>query len=393
MTTTLGADSGSPDMGTQHESQDQSERPALRHAVRAAGARGDARQVKGRDTVHSSTRRPPPARGVVPATYVRLLYEYLERKGVDAARLLGEPAPAPAGAVPGRYPVQRWRQHLEKAARHLGDDDLGLHLGRSVTPRHFGVMGYVLLACGTLGAALTRLHRYQRLVYDVSPLRIDSQGDAVTLEWGTENGRPGRLVDETAITALVQFARDVTGIADAAVQAVHFVNEPPATSAPYRRYFGGEVRWQQDATRVRLPLSLLSRPLRQPDEALLDLLEQQAARLLADLPQAGDLEQAVRRAVAATVRDGEVDLDRIANALHTSPRTLHRRLDALGLGFRELRDDTRRRLAEQHLADHGMGIAEVALLLGYSEQSAFTRAFKRWTGVTPKAFRRDLAAP
>ncbi|THD04125.1 hypothetical protein B1810_07090 [Panacagrimonas perspica] len=318
-----------------------------------------------------------------------MLYEYLENRNIDAVKLLGETAPEPTGPAPGRYPVERWRRHLEKAAAHLQDDDLGLHLGRTVTPRHFGVMGYVLLACGTLGAALTRLHRYQRLVYDVSPMRFETHGNSVTLEWGTENGRPGRLVDETAITALVQFARDVTGAVDTTIDEVHFVNEPPANPASYRRYFGGQVRWEQDATRVSLPLSLLARPLRQPDAALLGLLEQQAETLLADLPEAGDLEQAVRRAVGSTVREGEVTLERIASALHLSPRTLHRRLDALELGFRELRDDTRRRLAEQHLADPGMGIAEVALLLGYSEQSAFTRAFKRWTGSTPRAFRQE----
>ncbi|MGH8517324.1 MAG: AraC family transcriptional regulator ligand-binding domain-containing protein, partial [Panacagrimonas sp.] len=258
-----------------------------------------------------------------------------------------------------------------------------------VTPRHFGVMGYVLLACGTLGAALMRLHRYQRLVYDVSAMRIEPDGRSVTLEWGTENGCPGRLVDETAVTALVQFARDVTGAVETPVDAVHFVNEPPRSATPYRRYFGGEVLWVQDATRVRLPLSLLSRPLRQPDAALLGLLESQAEHLLAELPEAGDLEQAVRRAVAATVREGEVSLERVASSLHTSPRTLHRRLEILGRGFRELRDDTRRRLAEQHLSDPGVTVAEVALLLGYSEQSAFTRAYKRWTGSTPMAFRKS----
>ncbi len=331
---------------------------------------------------------PKPARGVVPASYVRLLYEYLAARGADAPKLLGEAAPEPNGPAPGRYPVQRWRRLLEIAAAHLDDEDLGLHLGRTVTPRHFGVMGYVLLACGTLGAALTRLHRYQRLVYDVSPMRIEASGANVTLEWGIENGQPGRLVDETAIAALVQFARDVTGSADTKVDAVHFVNEPPRSMAPYRRYFGGEVLFEQDATRVRLPLSLLAKPLRQPDAALLDLLERQAESLLGELPDAGDLEQAVRRAVAASAREGEITLERVASALHTSPRTLHRKLEALDLGFRQLRDDTRRRLAEQHLADPGIGIAEVALLLGYSEQSAFTRAFGRWTGQTPRAFRK-----
>lgn len=342
-----------------------------------------------RSPASPSAPKPAAARGVVPASYVRLLFEYLEARGIDAHKLLGEPAPEPDGPAPGRYPVQRWRKLLETASADLGDDDLGLHLGRTVTPRHFGVMGYVLLACGTLGAALTRLHRYQRLVYDVSPMRIETRGASVTLEWGIENGEPGRLVDETAITALVQFARDVTGAADTPIDAVHFVNAPPASLAPYRRYFGGEVLFEQHATRVRLPLALLAKPLRQPDAALLGLLERQADVLLAELPDAGDLEQAVRRAVAASAREGEVSLERVASALHTSPRTLHRRLEALDFGFRELRDDTRRRLAEQHLADPGMGIAEVALLLGYSEQSAFTRAFKRWTGDTPRAFRKS----
>lgn len=337
----------------------------------------------------TGTRPAEPARGVVPSSYVRVLYEYLAAKGVNAERLLGEPAPNPTGPAPGRYPVQRWRQHLERAAAHLHDDDLGLHLGQTITPRHFGVMGYVLLACGTLGAALTRLHHYQRLVYDVSPMRIDAHGHSVTLEWGTENGRPGRLVDETAITALVQFARDVTG-ERAAIECVDFVNARPRSLAPYRRYFGGEVRFEQDATRVRLPLALLAKPLRQPDDALLAMLEQQAESLLAALPEAGDLEQAVRRAVASFAREGEISLERVAAALHTSPRTLHRRLDALALGFRALRDDTRRRLAEQHLADPGMTLAEIALLLGYSEQSAFTRAFRKWTGTTPLQARRTL---
>lgn len=329
------------------------------------------------------------AHGVVPATYVGLLYEYLAARGVDGERLLGEPAPRIPGGSPGRFPVERWCRHLAIAAGALDDPDLGLHLGQTITPRHFGVMGYVLLACGTLGAALQRLYRYQRLVYDVSRLRLIPAQGHLTLEWGTEHGRPGRLADETAITALVQFAREVTGVA-ARLPRVDFVNEPPASLATFRHYFGGEVRFEQDATRVCLPLTLLGQPLRRPDASLLELLEAQAASLLAELPQAGDLEQSVRRAVAASAREGEVSLERVASSLHHSPRTLHRRLEALGLNFRGLRDDTRRRLAEQHLADPGVSIAEVAQLLGYSEQSAFTRAFRRWTGASPLQFRRGL---
>ena len=151
------------------------------------------------------------AQGVVPSTYVRLLYEYLERRGLDARKLLKEPPPAAVDRGLGRYPVARWRRLLERASAHLDDPLLGLHLGRSITPAHFGVIGYVLLACGNLGAALQRLQQYQRLVYDVNPMRYRLEPSSVVLEWGVEHGRPGALADETAIAALVQMARDLTG--------------------------------------------------------------------------------------------------------------------------------------------------------------------------------------
>jgi AraC-like DNA-binding protein len=96
----------------------------------------------------------------------------------------------------------------------------------------------------------------------------------------------------------------------------------------------------------------------------------------------------VRRQIVRLARDGEPSLEKVAEALHVSPRTLRRRLQERDRQFRTLRDDTLRRLAEDHLRDPRLQLAEVALLLGYSEQSAFTRAFRRWTGETPAAFRK-----
>jgi len=137
------------------------------------------------------------AQGMVPSTYVRLLYEYLERRGLDAKKLLQSPPPEAVDRGLGRYPVEHWRRLLEQAAVQLDDPLLGLHLGRSITPAHFGVIGYVLLACGNLGAALQRLQQYQRLVYDVNPMRYRFDKNTVVLEWGVEQGRPGALRQET----------------------------------------------------------------------------------------------------------------------------------------------------------------------------------------------------
>jgi AraC-like DNA-binding protein len=325
-------------------------------------------------------------RGMVPSTYVRLLYEYLERQGQDARKLLREPPPHPADRGSGRYPVARWRALLERAAGALDDPQLGLRLGRSITPAHLGVIGYVLLACGNLGAALQRLEQYQRLVYDVNPMRTLAEGGSVVLEWGVEQGRPGPLADETAIAALVQMARDLSG-RRFAPQEVSFVNPAPASLKPYRDWFGCPVRFGQPHTTLRFPAHYLALPLRQPDAALLALLERQADALLAELPGSDDYEQSVRRCIVRLSREGEVSLERIAAELHTTPRTLHRRLEARGRNFRGLREDTRRRLAEDYLRDPRLRLAEIAQLLGYSEQSAFSRSFRRWTGETPRQWR------
>lgn len=327
-----------------------------------------------------------PVLGIVPSSYVRLLFDYLEQRGIDASALLGELPPQVGHDGLGRYPIARWRAHLVRAAEHLGDPQLGLHLGQTITPGHFGPLGYVLLACGNLGAAVERFQRYQRLLYDVSPMRTSLEGDTFVLAWGVERGRPGPLADECAITALVQFARDLSGL-PAPPLAVDFVNPMPADVRPYEAYFGCPVRFEQTLTRVVFPLVYLSQPLRQPDPVLVGMLERQVEAVLAALPSLNDVEAAVRRQIAQLVREGEPSLERVAETLRLSPRTLHRRLQDSGLNFRALLEDTRRLLAEGYLRDRRLTLADVALLLGFSEQSAFNRAFKRWTGNTPRRWR------
>jgi AraC-like DNA-binding protein len=222
----------------------------------------------------------------------------------------------------------------------------------------------------------------------VNPLHYRLEGGTVVLEWGVEQGRPGPLADETAIASLVQMARELCGKSFAPEQ-VDFVNPQPAQLKPYRDYFGCAVRFGQARTTVRFPARFLALPLRHPDPALLELLARQADALLAELPGAGDVEQSVRRCIARLSRDGEPTLQRVAGELHTTPRTLHRRLEAGGHNFRGLREDTRRRLAEEYLRDPRLQLGEIAQLLGFSEQSAFSRSFRRWTGRTPSAFRRE----
>ncbi len=328
----------------------------------------------------------PLHRRVVPETYVQLLYEYLEALGHDPESMLGEPWPEPDPSGIGGVDVERWERLLATAAQALDDPLLGLHVGRTISARHLGVLGSVLLACESLEAALQRLERYLRLVFDVIPMiRRDGEG-WFELTWDVSQYRPGPLVSETGTVAMVQFCRDLVRGA-ASPLFVDFEHAEPADTAPYEAFFGCPVRFGRSDAVMRFPSRLLALPLKSPDPALIALLEQHADRLLAQLPQQHALVEQVRKAIARALREGEPGIERIGAQLGCSPRTLQRRLQEADTSFRGELNLVRHELALSYLRDPRLQIVDIAMLLGYSEHSAFTRAFKEWSGRTPQEAR------
>lgn len=329
-----------------------------------------------------------PVEGSISTAYLAVLADYLRPHGLDLAGLPGGAALLQAAQGAIVMPVQAWRELLRQVSQQLGQPDLGLRLGRSARLAHLGLLGYVLQSCGTLGAALERIQRYERLINDINRLHwsVDASGDEVLLRWGMERGRPGALVDECAIATLLQVTRQISGLHNAPV-AVDFVNPAPAELAPYSEFFGITPRFGQDETRISFPAALLQLPLQNPDPHLLGLLEKQVDEMLHQLPEEADIIQRVRRLLAQRLRGQQAGQADIAADLHVSERTLHRRLQEAGTNFRDLRESTRQHLAEEYLRDRRLTLSEVAALLGYSEQSAFTRSFRRWTGQGPKAWR------
>lgn len=320
----------------------------------------------------------------IAASFAQLLHEYLDRQGLDARQLLG-PQPDPSQHF---LPMADWQAWLKRVDAIEGRVGLGLRIAEGISARHFGVLGYAALACNNLADALQRMERYHASVYDANPAHVEVLPDGVVVEWGVERGRPGALVDETAIASLVQLARDMTGHYWP-MRKVSFVNPPPADVQPYRDFFGCEVLFNAPATRLEFDTACLALPMRKSDPALAQLLDQQAEQVLRQVSQVPAIVDAWRRTLVPLIREGQTSLAALARAHHTSPRTLQRRLSEQGLSFQQLLDDTRRHLAEAHLKDARLDLAEIALLLGYSEQSAFTRAFRVWTGLPPAQWRKQ----
>ena len=355
--------------------------------MRGAGPAPDVRMA----------RRPPPGHHAqafvhcpmpeirVAASYVRLLYEYLSRHGQDAAALLG---PEPAS---GEHFVamRQWQSMLARVDAMEARPALSLRVAECIGPRHFGVLGHAALACATLADALARMERFHASVYDANPARLWPHEDGVCIEWGVERGRPGALVDETAIGSLVQLARDMTGRM-VPVPLVAFVNPAPADARPYEDFFGGRVLFGQASTRLVLQHAHLALPLRKPDPDLLALLDQHAEALLKEVAALPADVVHWRTSLLPLIREGRPSLQALAAAHHMSERTLQRHLSRAGLSFQVLLDRSRQHLAEAYLHDTRLELAEIALLLGYSEQSAFQRAFKQWTGQTPRQWRLAL---
>jgi len=252
--------------------------------------------------------------GMVPQTFLRVLAEHLQRHGVEPASLMPAEALGPGVQHLGRYPAEAYCQLLLRAAERLGDPLLGLHLGQSIQPAHLGALGYVLLACENLGAALLRIQRYHRLLNDINPIQHHIEGDSMVLQWGVARGKPGALFDETGITAIVQFARGLCG-RRLPVRAVDFVNPAPVDPQPFADHFGCPVRWEQPATRLVIALDSLQTPLHQADPVLRGLMESQVEAALAHLPDSGDLVELTRRVVRQLARHGVPELAQVAAEL------------------------------------------------------------------------------
>ena len=214
----------------------------------------------------------------ISTAYVGLLFEYLKGRGYDPEALLGAPWPDTSSDPLGRFPMSEWQRLLNRADDVLQMPAMGIEIGRLITPAHIGILGYALLACTNLAQALSRLERYVRLIYDHGPMDTHFKGNSIELEWGESCVQPGQLVDEVAITALVQFARNVTD-RHLTPDYVCFLNPEPADVSVYEGYFGCPVAFNQRSTIVRFPIESLELPLRQADPALLSILEPQADTL------------------------------------------------------------------------------------------------------------------
>lgn len=277
--------------------------------------------------------------------------------------------------------------------RLSGDANLGLHTAERLQPGAFDVLDYVVRTAPTLRVAVQRLGRYNRLEHDVAEFTLHDDGERVRIVHAFRGGRPGQLLGqhrhsiEFTLASLAIIGRQLGG-GPFAPTAVAFGHPAPATTNEHTRVFGVSPRFSAPANVFEVDTADLDRPLPAADPRLWRVIERHAEALLAARPDpAESLAARVARDVTNALGEGPPTIADVARRLHMSERSLQRHLRDEGVRFDALVEGLRRDLALSYLSDRKMAIAEVAYLLGYSEPSAFHRAFKRWTGATPGELR------
>lgn len=312
----------------------------------------------------------------------QLLYRYCESNALDISPSLANVQHAE------RFDFSVWRDLLNELDQAKPTPALGLAIAAYVKPQHLGIIAYITLSCNTLAEALSRYHDFHRLIYDGTPLKINTIGDHLAVRWDElPLHLTTQITDEIAIALSIQFLRLYLEIDHLPIHEVHFRHPAPKNLALYERFFHCKVKFSQPTVQIILPLQFLQTPIKQADQTLQKLLMQQAQDLLDKLPNSTQLDERLQQFILIGLQKNHYQIETIASQLSMSVRQLQRHLQQQHTTYQHRVQEVRQLLAIQYLQDPYLSVQEIALLLSYSEQSAFQRAFKQWMGITPKQWR------
>jgi AraC-like DNA-binding protein len=287
-----------------------------------------------------------------------------------------------------RLTVRQQIQFVNLAAAALHDEFLGLHLAQSTDLRELGLLYYVAASSETLGEALQRVARYCSIVNEGLLLRyIGGREYTIAIAYVGVPRHLDRHQIEFAMAVLIRLCRQLTGV-PLRPSRVALAHHRPAASSGLSTYFGDDIAFGAEADEVAFATNVVRLPIVSADPYLNELLVAHCEEALSRRPEhRGSIRSVVENAIVPLLPHGKARAEVVAKRLGLSQRTLARRLAAEGLTFSQVLQRLRCDLATHYLADRDLSISRIAWLLGFQEVSAFTHAFKRWTGRTPRAAR------
>lgn len=306
-----------------------------------------------------------------------------ERAGIPYEVVAPETLADPDGRVLAGHVVRLW-SFLPNA---LGDECFGLRLAALAAGAPLSVGWWVVWSSPTLGEGLAQGIRFQRLLHDQarSELVWSAHEGVYRHQVGALPERAPSAAIEFGFATFARFAKRATG-KDIMPSRVTFQHAAPSDLGQHRAVFGSNLSFGHDTDELSYTRETLALPLLTADASLREVVESHARSLLERFPDQHALDARLRGAICEELRRGELSLKRVAQRLGAPPRTLQRWLKSEGTTFAEVADQLRSSLGRSYLGDRRLSVQETAFLLGFSDVSAFHRAFMRWTGITPGQF-------
>jgi AraC-like DNA-binding protein len=287
-----------------------------------------------------------------------------------------------------RFPLLRMQKLWKLAVEATGDPCLGLTAARQFQPALLHGLGLAWLVSDTLLDAFGRLVRYARLINSALDFRVEEQPDSIDLVTVLPEVLPPDFEYAAIDLGMAAFLRMCQITAGHSIMPRHVTLQrlPPTCLARFEDIFGTSIEFGAPVNRLCFDRDLLTHPLPSANPELARINDQVVMDYLARFDR-DSISMQVRSKIIHQLPDGIPRQEVIADTLHVSLRSLQRRLKEEDTSFKDLLEDTRQQLALQYLRDTRRSIGEITYLLGFSEPSNFTRAFKRWTGKSPAQYR------
>ncbi|MCC1491989.1 AraC family transcriptional regulator [Cognatishimia sp. F0-27] len=278
---------------------------------------------------------------------------------------------------------------LESIAERKDVTALPLVCGASMRCDEYGALGLAWKAAPNLRGSLSRVERYARLWTSVVAYKVqaDPRGVLFVLHRSGARRLGLRLSNEATLASAVSLARQVSPVPFSPVEVL-VQHDAPRRIDAHEAYFGCPIRFGAEVDGLVVSHEALDRPNILGDQGITQFLLSHLDEALGAIPDVLTLEARTKEAIARALSEGVPKMEDVARGMGLSARSLHRRLADQGVRFDALREATRRELAEGLLGDQCYSLAEIAFLTGFSDQSAFSRAFKRWAGCPPAAYRK-----
>lgn len=330
-------------------------------------------------------------KGTISISFVAEALAEARRRGLDVAALTARAGFSAdlVGMPLARVSPQQYGALWHVLAAELGDEFFGMD-SHPMRPGSFVILCHALLDCRDLRHALERALRFFSLVLDdVSGHLSVADGRAVlTL---VDLARPGRLFAHGTLFVIIYGLACWLVGRRLPILAASFRQMAPDHAAEYRLIFGESVGFGQPASSLVMDAAHLGLPLVRDARAAREFLREAPANFLVKFRNQNGPAAMVRTRLCRMQPAEWPDFEVLAASMHSTPSTLRRHLEQEGYSYQAIKDDLRRDLAINYLSNSEMGVSDIAHALGFAEHSAFHRAFRKWTGASPGAYRRGVS--